>query len=247
MIRVENISKSHLGRPVLTDISLSVPESSHLGLIGPGGAGKSVLLKIIAGLIKPDAGTVYIDGIDVHGLEETELAELRNRLGMLFQNYALFDFMTVAENIGFPLVQIGEDPATVEKRVGELLEAIGLPTAADKFPNELSGGMKKRVSFARAVIQRPPILLYDDPTAGLDPVTSSKIFALLEQMQQNFETTAITVSHDLGGIEPLCDYFAMLDGGRLVFVGTPDEIERADVEIVRRFWDGSSDDAWGRP
>jgi phospholipid/cholesterol/gamma-HCH transport system ATP-binding protein len=246
MIRVEAITKTHFRRPVLRDISLEVPAGSNLGLIGPGGCGKTVLLKIICGLIRPDSGTVVIDGTDVHSLKETELAELRQDLGMLFQNYALFDFMTVAENIAFPLRQEERlSDAQIDARVDELLDEIGLPTAADKFPNELSGGMKKRVSFARAVIQKPPILFYDDPTAGLDPVTSSKIFALLEKMQREQGTTSITVSHDIGGIKDICDRFAMLERGELVFYGTRAQIEQTDIELVRKFWDGFSDDELG--
>ena len=223
MIRVRGINKTHHGRPVLKDVSLEVPDGCNLGLIGPGGAGKTVLLKIICGLIEPDSGTVNIDGTEVHSLSETELADLRLRLGMLFQNYALFDFMTVSENIAFPLRQEGEvGEAEIQQRVEELLVEIGLPTAADKFPNELSGGMKKRVSFARAVIQNPPILFYDDPTAGLDPVTSSKIFRLLKKIRDEHGTTSMTVSHDIGGIKDICDRFAMLDRGELVFYGTRD-------------------------
>jgi phospholipid/cholesterol/gamma-HCH transport system ATP-binding protein len=246
MIVVENITKTHRGRPVLEDVSLEVPEGSNMGLIGPGGSGKTVLLKIICGLIRPDSGRVIIDGTDVHSLKETELADLRQILGMLFQNYALFDFMTVSENIAFPLRQDGEtDEQLIEDRVSGLLKEIGLPTAADKFPNELSGGMKKRVSFARAVIKRPPILFYDDPTAGLDPVTSSKIFLLLQKMKQELGTTSMTVSHDIGGIQDICDRFAMLERGKLVFYGSREDVETTDIKIVRHFWDGFSDDELG--
>ncbi len=246
MIRVENISKTHFGRPVLSNISLEVPEGTNMGLIGPGGCGKTVLLKIICGLIRPDSGRVIIDGTDVQSLKETELAEFRKALGMLFQNYALFDFMTVSENIAFPLRQEGKtDPKAIDARVTELLDEIGLPTAADKYPNELSGGMKKRVSFARAVIQKPPIIFYDDPTAGLDPVTSSKIFMLLQKMRAELGTTSITVSHDIGGIKDICEHFAMLERGELVFYGTRRDIEETDINIVRQFWDGFSDDELG--
>ncbi len=246
MIVVENITKTHLGRPVLNDVSLEVPEGCNLGLIGPGGAGKTVLVKIICGLIRPDSGRVIIDGTDVHSLKETELAEFRQHLGMLFQNYALFDFMTVSQNIAFPLCQEGkvaEDE--INQRVDDLLREIGLPTAAHKFPNELSGGMKKRVSFARAVIQRPPILIYDDPTAGLDPVTSSKIFRLLTHMKHEHGTTSVTISHDIEGIKDICDHFAMLEHGHLVFYGSREDIEQTDLKIVRQFWDGFSDDELG--
>lgn len=246
MIRVENICKSHLGRPVLRDISLQVEEGTNLGLIGPGGSGKSVLLKIICGLIRPDSGKVFINDVDVMSLKETEIAELRKSLGMLFQNYALFDDMTVSENIAFPLRQAGEASGEeIDTRVEALLAEIGLPSAAEKFPNELSGGMKKRVSFARAVIHKPPILFYDDPTAGLDPVTSSKIFRLLTQMGDDQGTTSITVSHDIDGLKDICENFLMLDRGQLIFYGSREEIEETDMKFVRQFWDASSDDELG--
>lgn len=246
MIRVENISMDHSGRPVLSDVSLEVPQGSNVGLIGPGGAGKTLLIKIICGLVTPKSGRVFINDTEVHALSPPELAELRADIGMLFQNYALFDFMTVAENIAFPLRQVGGySEAEIDERVRELLAQIGLPTAYAKFPNELSGGMKKRVTFARAVIQKPPLLFYDDPTAGLDPVTSSKIFALLQDMKQRSGTTSMTISHDIEGIKEICDYFAMLHKGELVFFGSRDEIEACDLELVRQFWQGYSDDKLG--
>lgn len=241
MIEVDEIWVSHGGEWVLRDVSLAVDEGEYLGLIGPGGAGKSLLLKVVSGLVEPDRGTVHVHGEDVHALGETELAELRFEVGMLFQNYALFDFMTVAENIAFPLRQAGDLPAdAIDERVETLLEQIGLPHAAEQYPKELSGGMKKRVSFARAVARKPPILLYDDPTAGLDPVTSSKIFELLEMLKEEHETTAITVSHDVGGIEWLTDRIAMLDRGEVRFEGTVDEIADSDDERVRDFWTSHS-------
>ncbi len=237
-IRAEGISKRHQGEYVLQDVDLEVRDGEYLGLIGPGGAGKSLLLKIIAGLVEPDEGRVEIDGLDVHAISEAERDELRMRIGMLFQNYALFDSLTVAENIGFPLRQVDDpDEADIERRVDDLLEQIGLPHVHDKYPKDLSGGMKKRVSFARAVVRHPPILLYDDPTAGLDPVTSSKIFRLLETLRDDHETTAVTVSHDLEGIREISDRVAMLEAGRLVFAGTFDQIEMAEEERVRTFWE----------
>ncbi len=180
MIQVESITKYYLGRKVLDDVSFVIEEGTNLGLIGPGGAGKTLIMKIICGLVDPDDGRVLIDGVDPHTLSPTELADLRFRIGMLFQNYALFDFLNVSDNIAFPLRQEGklaED--VIAERVTSMLSKIGLPTIGHQYSNELSGGMKKRVSFARAVIRQPPIIFYDDPTAGLDPVTSSKILSLI--------------------------------------------------------------------
>lgn len=243
MIAVEGVTKYYFGETVLDDVSLVIPEGTNLGLIGPGGAGKSLLLKIIAGLVKPDRGRVLVDGHDVTRMRETELAELRFDIGMLFQNYALFDFMNVGENIAFPLRQVGgfsED--AIQAKVKHLLTLVSLPNIGHNFPNELSGGMKKRVAFCRAVVTQPPILFYDDPTMGLDPVTSSKIFIHLRRTQQAGGTTAVTISHDIGGIKDICDDFAMLDHGRLIFHGSRAEIERSDVRLVQHFWQGSSDD-----
>lgn len=243
MIVVENIFKSHLGRPVLEDISFEIPEGKNLGLIGPGGAGKSLILKIICGLVEPDSGRVLIDGVDVHTLKPAQLAELRFRIGMLFQNYALFDYMTVAENIAFPLRQEGGfSEAQIEEKITQALIDISLPGIGHQYPNELSGGMKKRVSFARAVIRRPPILFYDDPTAGLDPVTSSKIFILLQKMRDELGVTSATISHDIGGIKGICDKFALIDRGRLIFIGDREAIETSEIPIVNQFWHGFSDD-----
>lgn len=243
MIVVENIYKTHLGRLVLEDVSLTIEEGTNLGLIGPGGAGKTLLLKIICGLVLPDSGTVKINGVNIHELSVTELADLRFQIGMVFQNYALFDFMNVFDNIAFPLRQEGKlNEDEIEKLVRKALHDISLPKVGDRFPNELSGGMKKRVSFARAIIRQPPILFYDDPTAGLDPVTSSKIYLLLRAMQQERGTTAVTISHDIDGIKDICDVFAMLDRGKLIFHGERDAIERCEIPLVMQFWRGFSDD-----
>ncbi len=243
MIVVDGVTKYYAGRPVLEDISLEVPDGTNLGLIGPGGCGKTLLLKIICGLVSPDAGKVMIDGQNVHELSATELAKLRFRIGMLFQNYALFDFMNVADNIAFPLRQegvLGEDE--IQKRVTDMLTSIGLPGIGHQYGRELSGGMKKRISFARAVIRQPPIVFYDDPTAGLDPVTSSKIFLLLKEIRDELGTTSVTITHDIEGVKEICDNFAMLDRGRLIFWGSRQEIEQSPIALVRQFWDGFSDD-----
>lgn len=246
MIRVENITMFHEGRPVLQDVSLEIGEGTNLGLIGPGGAGKSLLLKCICGLVRPAEGDVFIGEREVLALDEIELAELRFDIGMLFQNYALFDFMNVADNIAFPLRQLGKlDEDVIQKKVQEILEDVDLPGIGHQYPNELSGGMKKRVSFARAVIPEPPVIFYDDPTAGLDPVTSSKIFTLLENLREERGVTSITISHDIGGIKDICDHFAMLDRGELVFYGDREAIEETEIKLVRKFWDGFSDDELG--
>jgi phospholipid/cholesterol/gamma-HCH transport system ATP-binding protein len=242
MISVQNITKFHQRERVLNDVSLTVREGTQLALIGPGGAGKSLLVKIIAALVRPDSGTVHVDGEDMLALSEVELARARGKMGMLFQNYALFDFMTVEENIAFPLRQIGKlEEDVIKEKVNDLLLEVDLPGIQQQFPNELSGGMKKRVTFARAVIHEPPILFYDDPTAGLDPVTSSKIFILLDQMKRERGVTSIVITHDILGVRDICDDFVLLNKGDLVFRGSRREIEESEIRFVQQFWNGESD------
>jgi phospholipid/cholesterol/gamma-HCH transport system ATP-binding protein len=243
VIEVRNIVKTREGVRVLDDVSITIEAGTQLGLIGPGGAGKSLLVKVIAGLVKPDSGQVFVDGQEITSLGAIELARARNQMGMLFQNYALFDFMTVEENVAFPLRQAGELPDDeIRRRVDGLLRAVGLPNTQHLYPNELSGGMKKRVTFARAVIRDPMILFYDDPTAGLDPVTSSKIFILLERRWKEFRTTSIVISHDILGMKDYCDRFAMIDAGALIFHGSRAEIDACDDARVARFWRGEADE-----
>ncbi len=242
MISVENITKYHHRERVLNDVSLTVREGTQLALIGPGGAGKSLLVKIIAALVRPDSGSVHVDDEDMLALNEVELARARGKMGMLFQNYALFDFMTVEENIAFPLRQIGKlEEDVIREKVDDLLTQVDLPGIQHQFPNELSGGMKKRVTFARAVIHEPPILFYDDPTAGLDPVTSSKIFILLDRMKRERGVTSIVITHDILGVRDICDDFALLNKGDLIFRGTRKEIEESEIRFVQQFWNGESD------
>lgn len=242
-IRVEGLRKLFRRARVLDDVSFEVPRGRMLGLIGPGGAGKSLIVKIICGLVTPGAGRVFIDGEEVTAMRETELQRFRARVGMVFQNYALFDFMTVGENIALPLRMQGDvDEPEIRERVAAILEQVALPGIEDKHPHQLSGGQKKRISFARAVIRRPPILIYDDPTAGLDPVTSAKIFRLLADMQAQ-GTTSITISHDLDGVRDLCDEWLLIDHGRVCFHGTTPEIDACEQPFVRQFWRGDPVDA----
>jgi phospholipid/cholesterol/gamma-HCH transport system ATP-binding protein len=238
VIEVQGVWKYHLGQPVLRDVTLTVQAGENVGLIGPGGAGKSLLTKLIVGLVKPDRGRVLVEGAAINKLSEIDLAHVRDKFGMLFQNYALFDFLNVGDNIAFPLRQEGRLPEPeIRQRVHDLLRQVNLPGIDHLQVNELSGGMKKRVSFARAIIRDPPILIYDDPTAGLDPVTSSKIFNLLKDIKAK-GTTSVTISHDLYGMRDVCDKWAMLYQGRLEFSGTRAEIEQTDNRLVREFWEG---------
>ena len=216
MIRLENVSKSFGGALVLDDVSFEVPTGGTLGLVGEGGSGKSLALKVVCGLVRPDRGRVLVDEDEVSALSETALMPVRARIGMVFQNYALFDYLDVADNIAFPLRQLGGyAPDDVRARVRRRLEQVHLPDIAHLMPSELSGGMKKRVCLARATIHDPPILLCDDPTAGLDPVTTNRIFRLLKQLQAETGATAIIVSHEVDYLRPICDEFVLLERGRV--------------------------------
>lgn len=237
-IALDSISKAY-AKPVLERVSLSVPRGALYGLIGPGASGKSLLLKIISGLVRPDSGRVVVDGHDLVELSELELHELRKRIGMLFQNNALFDFMSVAENIAFPLRRLFDlSDAEVKERVAERLSCVNLAGFEERLPAGLSGGQKKRVGVARATVTRAPILLYDEPAAGLDPVTSQKIFNLLRREQQHAQSTVVMVSSDLDRLLPITDRIGMMYRGRLIFDGTTAEARDSANAYVRQFVQG---------
>ncbi len=224
---------------VLRDVSLEVPRGCLYGLIGPGASGKSVLLKILAGLVKPDRGTVHVDGEDLTALSEIELQRVRLKLGMLFQNNALFDHMTVADNIAFPLRRLYALPdEEVRARISERLTRVALPGFEERMPGGLSGGQKKRVGVARATVTRAPIILYDEPAAGLDPVTSQKIFELLRAEQRDAGATAVMVSSDLDRLLTVTDRVGMLYKGELIFDGTTEEAQTSTEPRVRQFVHG---------
>lgn len=238
MIRLEGVHKSFDGVPVLTDVGFEVPEGGTLGLIGAGGAGKSLVLKMLCGLVRPDRGRIWLGETELGPLSERELMGVRGRIGMIFQNYALFDYLTVAQNIGFPLERMQRPADEIAARVQTRLDQVHLPDIGPRFPSELSGGMKKRVCLARATVHDPPVMLCDDPTAGLDPVTTNRIFRLLKDLQARNGATVIIVSHETAYLRPICDAIALLDRGRLVFAG-PTEEALAHPE-VRAFMDGAS-------
>jgi len=238
VIRVERLSKT-FGQPVLRDVSLTVPAGCLYGLIGPGASGKSVLLKMITGLMRPDSGSVHVDGEDVLAMTELELAAYRLKFGMLFQNNALFDAMTVAANIAFPLQRMAKlDLRVIDERVQERLAAVSLPGFGDRTPSGLSGGQKKRVGVARATITRAPIIFYDEPAAGLDPVTSQKIFDLLRAEQQRSKTTVIMVSSDIERLLTVTDRVGMMYRGSLIFDGTTPEALGSADPYVKQFVHG---------
>ena len=242
MISVRGLTKNGRGRgagKTLDGVNLDVPQGCLYGLIGPGASGKSVLLKMITGLLKPDAGEVIVDGQNVTKMSDLELAQLRMKFGMLFQNNALFDHLTVGDNIAFPLRRLTQLPDDeVKRRVSERLACVALPGFESRMPGGLSGGQKKRVGVARATITQAPIVLYDEPAAGLDPVTSQKIFDLLRAEQRASNATVVMVSSDLDRLLTVTDRVGMLYRGQLIFDGTTEEAQTSTEPRVRQFVHG---------
>ncbi len=235
MISLEHLNVAFEG-PVLRDVCMQVPRGCLYGLIGPGAAGKSVLLKTLAGLVPVSTGSVVVDDVEVAAADEETLFQLRRNIGMLFQNNALFDFMTVAENVAFPLRRLFElDDSVVLSRVVERLTRVGLPGFESRLPTGLSGGQKKRVGVARATITNAPILLYDEPAAGLDPVSSQKLFELLREEQQAAESTVVMVSSDLDRLLSVTDRVGMLLEGQLIFEGSTEEAMASDDPYLHQF------------
>jgi phospholipid/cholesterol/gamma-HCH transport system ATP-binding protein len=236
VIRLVDVHKRFGHHVVLDGVSLAVPAGARLGIIGPAAAGKSVLLKVICGLVPVDAGSVWIDGREITDLSEEGIAPVRARIGFLFQNYALFDFMTVGDNVAFPLVRRGgTGAADIERRVRDRLRAVGLAGNETKMPSELSGGMKKRVGIARATIAHPEIVIYDEPTAGLDPVTTSKVYDLLRADQETHGSTVIAVSSDVEALVGFVDQIAFLYRGTLHYQGPAATLADAPDPVVRQF------------
>jgi phospholipid/cholesterol/gamma-HCH transport system ATP-binding protein len=229
-------------RWVVHGISLDVPRGCIFGLIGPGAAGKSVLLKTLAGLLPVEAGRVDLDGVDVGEASALELEALRRRIGMAFQNNALFDHMTVAENVSFPLRRLfTPTEEEVRAKVAERLACVTLPGFEERMPPGLSGGQKKRVAFARATITKPPILLLDEPAAGLDPVTSQRLFDLVRKDVKSSRATCVIVSSDLDRLLPICDRVGVLVGGELLFEGTVEAAKASMDARVHQFVHGLPD------
>jgi len=237
MIELHAIAKSFPGHTeLLRGVDLKVDRGERWGLIGPGASGKSVLSKILVRLVAPDAGRIVVDGADVTRTPEAGLGAWRARFGMLFQNYALFDFMTVAENVAFPLRRRGGIAASeIDARVAERLRAVGLAGSEDKHPSQLSGGMKRRLGIARATIAQPEVVIYDEPTAGLDPVTTSKIYDLLLADHAATGATVIAISSDVAALRGFCPRVGMLYGGVLHYDGPSAGMEDAPDPVVRQF------------
>ncbi len=235
----EGVYKSFGDQEVLRGIDFTVARDETLVVLGPSGGGKSVLLRHVLGLEKPDEGIVRVDGTDITKLSERRLSPVRRKIGILFQNGALFDSMNVFFNVAFPLREAGlRDWKELENRVIESLEVVGLADQLEKMPSHLSGGMRKRVALARAIISRPQCILYDEPTAGLDPVATTVIENLILRLQKEYSVCSVVVTHHLDSAKRLADRVAFLHGGKFHFSGTPDELEATEDPVVRDFLEG---------
>ena len=234
---LRDIHKSFGEQHVLDGMGLTVGRGETLAVLGRSGTGKSVLLKLIIGLMNPDAGSICIHGQEIVGIGLTEMNQLRIKMGFLFQHAALYDSLTVEENVAFPLVRHTKMPRSERKdRVKELLRSVGMESDLEKMPSNISGGMQKRVGLARALALRPEILLLDEPTAGLDPITSAEIDNLVLNLQKEHELTSVVVTHDLQSAKTIADRLALLQNGKVAMEGSFEELAESKKEFVQEFF-----------
>lgn len=241
MIRLAGIHKSFGDNHVLKGLDIEVPRGESRVIIGGSGSGKSVILKHIIGILKPDKGDVIIDGVNIKMLKENGLYELRKKFGMLFQMAALFDSMNVWENVGFSLTRHAKMKQKEIKEIAvEKLKMVGLTGVENLMPSELSGGMKKRVGLARAIAHEPDVLLYDEPTTGLDPIMADAINELIKEMREKLSVTSVAITHDMSSAYKIADRISMLYDGVIIETGTPEEIKNTGNPVVRQFIAGSA-------
>jgi phospholipid/cholesterol/gamma-HCH transport system ATP-binding protein len=241
LIELRNVSKRFGWLEVLNGINLSIAKGSSVVILGASGSGKSVILKHIVGLLRPDSGQVYFSGQRIDDLSERKLMDTRTRLGFLFQMGALFDSDTVAENVAFPLVEhTHKSPSEIQAIVKEKLRLVGLPDVGGKMPSELSGGQRKRVALARAIALEPEAILYDEPTTGLDPIRADVINELIIKLKRELKVTSVVVTHDMQSAFKIADRIVMLYEGKFIFDGSPQEIRESKIEIIRQFVHGEA-------
>lgn len=241
LLRVENLHKAFDGHAVLSGAALKVRRGSLVAVLGRSGTGKSVFLKCLAGILKPDAGRIHFDGKLLEPTDTQTQAEFRRRCSFLFQSNALFDSLTALENVALPLEQTTRLPDTeIIARGREALRQMGLEAHAAHYPSQLSGGMQKRLALARAVVTRPELVLFDEPTAGLDPLRRNAVFAMIARYQRQFGFTAVVVTHDVPEALVAADHVALLDNGRMCFAGTPAEFSASKDDVVRDFRDSTA-------
>lgn len=242
MIKLVNLHKSFNNQHVLRGVDLHIPKGKVTVIIGRSGTGKSVLLKHMIGLLKPDQGKVVVGGTDIGTLSSNDLTSFRRKFGFLFQNAALFDSFNVFENVAFPLIEhTAMSPAEVKRIVHEKLELVGLKDIDKKMPSELSGGMRKRVGLARAIALQPEIILYDEPTTGLDPIMTNAVDHLILTMQRKLNITSVVISHDIKATFEVADQIAMLYEGKIIAAGSPETFRNIDNPIIQRFMKGEAD------
>ena len=242
MIAVRSLAKKIGREEILRGVDLEVCTGETVAIIGRSGAGKSVLLKHIVGLMQPDDGEIWIDGENIIGMNERQLGAVRQKVGILFQGGALFDSMTVEDNIAFPLREAGErDPKVLHAKVQEMLEVMEMEGAENKMPVSLSGGMKKRVGLARSIVRRPSCVLYDEPTSGLDPVVADSINRLIRRLRRRFGMTSIVVTHDMKSAFDVANRIAYLHEGRIYFHGTASELQQSSDPLIQDFLMGRSE------
>lgn len=240
-IEVRGLHKKLGWQHILRGVDLQVYRGETLVIMGPSGEGKTVLMKHVIGLMRPDAGQVIVEGMHVEKLRERELTPIRQKVSMMFQNAALFDSMTVAENVAFPLYESGvRDVKEIKQRVEEALEVVDLAEHGDKLPVNLSGGMRKRAGIARAIVGRSQCILYDEPTASLDPVVSDVIDQMILRLQKRYGVTSLVVTHDMKSLFKIANRVAMLKEGVIHFLGTPEELRNCPDPLVQDFIDGRS-------
>ena len=238
VIKIENLKIQFGTLEVLKDVSLELYEGENLVVLGKSGTGKSVLIKCIVRLLDADQGTINVQGQEVTNLKSKELDSVREKIGFLFQSGALYDSMTVRQNLAFPLKRIKKEltAAQIETKIIETLENVGLPNVIDKMPSELSGGMRKRISLARTIIIDPSIMLYDEPTTGLDPVTSDEISLLINDIKKKYRTSSIIITHDIECARAVADRIVMLHEGKVYKQGTLEDFEKSTDELVNSFF-----------
>lgn len=244
LIEFHNVSKSFGKKVVLQQVNLSIEKGETMTIMGGSGTGKSVFLKLLLGVLRPDGGSIFYKGSDVTKMKEDELVQMRKTIGMLFQGSALFDSLTVAENIAYPLREHFQySDEELDQMVAEKLEMVGLPGIEHLSPAELSGGMKKRVGLARAIATSPEVILYDEPTTGLDPANTKRINRLIRELQKKLNVTSLVVTHDMESAFAVADRLALLRERRFAFVGTKDEAQHSSDPIVQNFISGELETA----
>jgi phospholipid/cholesterol/gamma-HCH transport system ATP-binding protein len=240
-IILENISKRFGDKQVLRGVNLEVNDGEILCVIGKSGSGKSVILRHLIGLLEPDEGAIYVDGIRSDRVDRSQRMKLRAKFGVLFQGAALFDSMTIFDNIAFGPRRLGRSEDEIQNELTPLIRKLGLSMITDRMPHEISGGTQKRAGLARALAMKPEIMLYDEPTTGVDPITASSVDRMIIDSNSSFGVTSLVITHDMNAVRRVAHRVAMLNDGKIIFSGTPDELDQTTDPLLRQFIEGRSD------